>query len=240
MGNSPNELVIGWLRHHGYDSLKWTALIGGIDQTWIQYVESQKVKWWDSFKDPKYDIPLELNHTGASIDGAFHKGMTHAGDMSGWGGDLITFYGDWQAQHSYPDGHDFAINVLASGSKKSHFGLTDMIEDADAFNIAKLLSEYPDNPIYQVFNYYYQAGGGYESRFATFYRDRFGGDVANAQAAAEEILTTTDPLIMAGRAYLIVTSAGKPVLLPSLLPKRELDSFTKGFAEALARLALNG
>lgn len=243
--DTPNELVLGWLRHPSYDNIQWTALIRGIDQTWIQYAENQALEKLDTFTDPKYAIEVELNHLGASLDGAFNKGTSHAGDVSGWGGDFITFYGDWRAQlYPYPDGHDFAMNVLASDTKDSTFKLLDLIEDADAFNLAKIMTEYPQEPIYNVFNYYYRAGGGYASRFATFYQDRFGANAATAQAVAKDILTTGDLVIASGRTLLIESRAKSlgqfPVKLPSQLSSQELGSFTKGFADIMAKLAASG
>ncbi|KAL9018204.1 MAG: hypothetical protein Q9185_004477 [Variospora sp. 1 TL-2023] len=55
----------------------------------------------DTFRYPSYDIDIKASHLGACINGVFLKGLaagtnTNRENITGWGGDWITFYGEWR------------------------------------------------------------------------------------------------------------------------------------------------
>lgn len=62
---------------------------------------------------------------------------TNAGDIAGCAGDLMTFYGEWRRDSdSYASATTSCAAKLARIDVVSTFKLRDLIEDADAYNIA--------------------------------------------------------------------------------------------------------
>lgn len=236
---SPDRLVMEFLRHEDYNDFQWDLLIGDVDQRFVKFVEKSGLKMVRYFSDPCDKIPIKASHFGASCNGVLVKGKpsgtaTNEGDVAGWGGDLITFYADWRRDHrSWPSGYDYCQERLAKADKKSSFMLDDMIEDADAFNVA-LKIRGGSSIVNQVESLL--QGEGCKSRFADFLRDRFGSE-ARAEKIAKNMLLPKDPVIILGRDSLINDIAGKSAARPEALPKKALDEFCRGFAATLAGLA---
>ncbi|MCJ1252584.1 hypothetical protein MMC24_000390 [Lignoscripta atroalba] len=251
-GKDPNLLVMEWLRKEnpGYNDIKWEKLIGNVDDGWISYAKSKGLTWEVStFPDPMYDVQLHAAHFGACMNGVYLKGdkLVATGndisraDVVGWGGDWITFYGDWR-DADIDSGYQYCQDSLAKpAADKGTFKLRDMIEDADCYNIAMNLRTINNKPSWTVvdeiaFNLQ-PGGGGYRSRFDRFYNNRFGGTKATASAIAKEMLTGGEAIIVAGRTLLLEKNYGPFIKLPSMLSDKELGGFCDGFADVLSQLA---
>ncbi|KAG8811915.1 hypothetical protein FRC17_002277, partial [Serendipita sp. 399] len=116
--------------------------------------------------------------------------------------------------------------------------LRDLIEDVDAFNIAKRLLADPSRTIVQEIEDLFGAAGGYKTRFSRFLDGKFGGTTANVIKSATKVLTSEwDPLVTGGRSGLIKNFGGPNVKMPYELNPLELESFCQGFAEVLTQLA---
>lgn len=233
-----SELVLQYLRNDGYNTKQWQMMIGAVDQNWVAYANQNgigKLKV-TTLVDPFYGIPLHVAHLGASADGVRLMGKpsgtsTNRGDVAGWGGDWMTFYGEWRRDSaSYSSGYTYCQDKLATLTDLGTFKLRDLTEDADAYLISMRLLG--GENIFDVVQDHYTKG--YVTRFKQFYQGRFGGTAANAKAIANDMLTSTsDTLIVAGRTYLIETTGGIPTLDPSMLPSDKLGEFCQGFADML-------
>ncbi|WP_370155515.1 glycoside hydrolase domain-containing protein [Streptacidiphilus sp. EB129] len=235
---NPNQLVLEYLRHADYDNMQWQKLIGDVDQGFTSYVDSHDITLVkvSTVKDPFYGIDLHVSHLGAAANGVLLLGKpsgtaTNRGDVAGWGGDWMTFYGEWRRDSaSYSSGATYCQERLAKLSAIGTFKLRDLTEDADGYLIAmRVLGG--ENIVDVVQDHYTK---GYLTRFQQFFQGRFGGTAANAKAIAGDMLTSDrDALIVAGRTYLIETTGGIPTLDPSMLPSDKLDEFCQGFADML-------
>jgi hypothetical protein len=239
-GRPPDQLVMEFLRHEDYNDLQWDLLVGDVDQGFVDYVKKSGLRMVRYFRDPSYGIPVKASHFGASSNGVLVKGKpsgtaTNRGDVAGWGGDLMTFYAEWRRDsRRQPSGYDYCRDRLARIDKKSTFMLDDMIEDADAFNIAMKVrngSTIADE-VKSLFK-----GGGYRSRFENFSTGRFGSEARIKEIAKNILLPSKDVLVTIGRDGLINSIAGQSAARPESLSKESLDGFCQGFAKVLFGLA---
>lgn len=239
-GRSPDQLVMEFLRHEDYNDVQWELLIGDVKQGFVDYVKKSGLNMVRHFRDPSYGIPIKASHFGASSNGVLVKGKpsataTNRGDVAGWGGDLITFYAEWRRDsRKQPSGYEYCRNRLARIKEKSTFMLDDMIEDADAFNVAMKVRE--GSTIAKEVESLFK-GGGHLSRFERFLTGRFGNEDSAKKIAENMLLPGKDVLVKLGRDMLINDIAGKSAARPESLPKESLDGFCQGFAEVLASLA---
>lgn len=233
----PNELVLQYLRHEEYNDTRWRALIGGVDSGFVAQIKDQQISMVREIRDPFFGVDLKVSHLGASCNGALVEGRpsgtgTNRGDVAGWGGDLMTFYGEWRRDSlSYPSGLTYCREKLAKVTGDSGggtFKLRDLIEDADAYNLAARIRA-GANVIDAMEDYY--RGGGLLKRFSAFRAGRFGGDAA---AIARDMLVADDDVVIsAGRIALIQSTGGLTPVFPFDLPDPDLAAFCQGFAEML-------
>lgn len=234
----PNELALSYLRNDGYNTLQWKALFGGsVNQDWISYANAQGIGELkvNTLIDPFYGVQLHVAHLGAAADGVRLMGRpdsgTNRGDVAGWGGDWMTFYGEWRRDSaSYASGLTYCEDKLAKLTDIGTFKLRDLIEDADGYLIAMRILGGED--ILDIVQDHYTTG--YLSRFAQYFQSRFGGTADQAKSLANNMLTSgDDAIITAGRTFLIESTGGVPTLTPSMLPSSDLDDFCQGFADML-------
>jgi peptidoglycan hydrolase-like protein with peptidoglycan-binding domain len=231
----PNQRVLEYLRHDGYDNWQFTALYGGIDEGFIAYVDDTGLPRRRYFLDPASGDYYEVGHFGSSCDGVFLKGQpdnirdVNRADFGSWGGDWITFYADWdRVRGENSSGYTFCMNNLARLDVDSSFSNRDLIEDIDAYTIGMALRAGTD--IVTAVRAALRNGGGYLTRYGTFYQIRFGSDPAAAAAAAKAMLTPGDDILMnAARTGLLVHTT----FFPWMIPGDKLDEFCKGFADTL-------
>ncbi|KAI4172279.1 MAG: hypothetical protein LQ348_006807 [Seirophora lacunosa] len=237
-GDRPaNQLVMEWLRHEEYNDFQWKALIGGVDDDFIAAVEKAGVKSIGFFRDPGYGIDVKVSHLGACMNGVFLKGLAddtgiNRGDVAGWGGDWITFYGEWRRDSDdEPAGGKYVRDHMANIEDDTTFKLRDLIEDADCYNIGMRLRA---NARLSIADEVERVlASGYKSRMKDFVEGRF-KTRSGAQAIAKTMLLPGDDvLVNAGRTRLIQQKGGFIVKLPLYLSDEEMDDLTKGFADRL-------
>lgn len=244
-GNSPamvdtNRRVMEWLRHPTYDTIPWSNLVSEPDEKFIDYVDSHRkdvnLSPVPSFEAPSSPGPVRPRtvHWGASLNGVFVRGMPPSaanggvsligrGDVAGWGGDWITFYGEWERDFSdQQDGYAYCqAHLFRDGTT---FKMQDLIEDVDAFNIAMRMRAQPTLSVADaVAQYYGGTATPTKTRYKDFYTVRYGAPPATiggpvgaldsaAVTAINMLKDLSDPIIVSGRKYLIwKTKAGGDV-----------------------------
>lgn len=238
-----NIRVMEWLRHIEYNSFKFQMLVTDVDDGWISSVKRtvSRGDMIDYVSDPLYPVNIKVSHFGYSMNGVMHSGVEHDvkyfnhGDVAGWAGDWMTFYGDWRRDNIMP-GSKYCHDTLARPGETSHFKLRDMIEDVDAFNIASALLANPTRTIVQEVDDLFKPGGGCKTRFSRFFKARFSDSAQTAREVASTVLTNGDLMVIAGREGLIHGIAPKAPL-PSSIKPAELGDFCQGFADVLTGLA---
>ena len=194
--------------------------------------ETKKMVDWVA--DPKHPQNLKVSHWGASTDGAlqwFQEGAAGVytigiSDVSGWAGDLITFYDDWQAAGG-KDGPKYCRERLCRTDDSGSFKLRDLIEDADAFNISTALRKDSKRTIVQELEDLFRPGGGYTDRLSRFFNKRF-GTAAICAGTAKNALGTGHYVFSKGREVLIRHGS-----MPNEIPPAELAAFCQAFGKVL-------
>ncbi len=233
-----DRLVLEYLRRTDYNSLKWYLFIGYSDADFCSYVNDTAIRVPREYVDPS-GITVTSSHFGAACNGHVVKGLpvngVNQGDFTAWGGDLITFYAEWQRETTQGStGRQYCLDHLFRDDD-STFTISDLISDADAYNTAVAILNGTD--VAAVVRGDLQ-GGGWQTRFSRFYNGRFGGTNGGAAAAAKNMLMNKDPLMLIARDNLIKNGGGEDPVLPSELSDADLNGFCDGFAEALsARVA---
>ncbi|MGW8850634.1 glycoside hydrolase domain-containing protein [Streptomyces xiamenensis] len=235
---NPNELVMQFFRHQQYNDFRWRQLIGGIDDEFVSFALRNGVSLMKDFIDPFYGIELGTEHLMATCHGHYLEdqpsgNQANRGDVAGWGGDLMTFYGEWRRDaEEYASGYLYCKDRLAKLDVPSTFPLSDLIEDADGYNIARRVKA--GERIDGVIRNYYTTGGANLSRFKRYYTDRFKGSNADVISIARHMLTYMDDIVVvAGRDALIIQFGGFPTIMPNALPGDKFDPFLSGFADTL-------
>ncbi|WP_449062023.1 glycoside hydrolase domain-containing protein [Planomonospora algeriensis] len=231
---NPNQLVMEFLRHKEYSGAEWDFLIGGYDQVFVDYIKAAGVKMINELRDPFYGIDLSVPHFGANCNGVYVApppsgfGVARS-DVSGWGGDLMTFYGEWRRDSArYSSGYTYCTERLAKIDGDGSFKLRDLVEDADSYNITMRVLKGNVNIADAVEDYY--KAGGYKSRFKQFYEGRFEGkDVILGNVADHLLARDVEGTISAIRIGLIELTGGIPTVPPHLLPEEKWTEFLQGF-----------
>lgn len=239
-GRPANQLVMEWLRHEEYNDVQWQVLIGGVDDGFTNFVQEAGVTSIPTFRDPEYGLDAKASHLGACMNGVFLEGQasgtdTNRADVAGWGGDWMTFYGEWRRDsENEPAGGQYARDHMANTIDDSTFKLRDLVEDADCYNIGMRLRA---NPALNIADEIEQnLASGYKSRMKSFVEGRF-GTPEGAQAIAKSMLLPGDDVIVnAGRIRLVQQQGGFFVKLPLWLSDEEMDDLTRGFADRLYTL----
>jgi hypothetical protein len=238
---APDELVTEFLRHKDYNDWQWDTLVGAVDERFTRQVCNSGLTVMDYFVDPFYGIPVKISHFGASCNGVLVKGKptgasTNGGDVAGWGGDLITFFAEWQRDKAkQPSGYDYCLERLARKDVQSTFMLDDLIEDADAFNVAMMVRS-GSTVSGAVKSLFLGVNPGYRRRFEDFRRQRFGAEAHIKDVTKNMLLPSSDEVITLGRNYLIRSIGGNSAVLPEDLKDGCLDGFCQGFAHVLNRI----
>ncbi|MGK5643486.1 glycoside hydrolase domain-containing protein, partial [Streptomyces sp. URMC 126] len=81
-------------------------------EDFIKYANDKGMVVWDEFTDPYTGYEIGAEHLLATANAHLVKWQTDnprrvgAGDVGGWGGDLITLYGEWRRDSkSYSSGY---------------------------------------------------------------------------------------------------------------------------------------
>ncbi|MEE4589596.1 glycoside hydrolase domain-containing protein [Streptomyces antimycoticus] len=234
----PSRLVMEYVRHVTYANFAWWALIGDPDKDFIKYANGRDAFVWDEFKDPFTGYHIGAEHMLATCNAHYVKPQpsnplrVNAGDVGGWGGDIITLYGEWRRDSdSYSSGYTYCEDKFAKIGVDSTFGFNDLLEDADGYLISERVRGGQD--IVTAVRNHYRGSGGL-TRIGDFLTKRFSGLASTATDMARNMLTMSDdPTIALGRAKLIYGIAGYDTLLPEMLPADKLTEFCRGFADSL-------
>ncbi|MER6949565.1 glycoside hydrolase domain-containing protein [Nonomuraea sp. NPDC000554] len=233
---NPSQLVMEYLRYIDYGDAQWEALIGDYDAGFVAHVKAAGIARITEARDPFYGIDLDVAHFGANCNGVYvappPSGLgVSRGDVTGWGGDLMTFYGEWRRNsESYSSGHTYCLEKLSRLDGPGSFKLRDLIEDADGYNITMKVRQGAN--IADAVESYYK-GNGYKSRFKQFYEGRF-NNTDNLYTVADQLLARdVETIIAVGRVWLIESTGGVPTVLPHMLPGTKLQEFLQGFCEVM-------
>jgi hypothetical protein len=154
------------------------------------------------------------------------------GDVAGWGGDWLTFYGEWRRDiGAYPSAAAYCRQKLAQADTVGTFTRRDLVEDADGYAIAHQLRA--GNSITDAVRAHYRSGG-HLGRFTRLFIGRF-GTAGNAAAVARSALLTSDAAVAAARTWFIHTTGGTTATMPDALAAADLDELCRAFAGALRR-----
>ncbi|KAG8803858.1 hypothetical protein FRC17_006103, partial [Serendipita sp. 399] len=130
-----NVRVMQYLRHIDYNDFKFNQLVEYISPDWIAYANAtiKANDMVDFVADPLYPVNIKVSHFGASMNGVMHSDVPdvdsfNRGCIAGWGGDWITFYGEWRRDKIMP-GSRYCHERLARPGDSSTFKLRDLIED---------------------------------------------------------------------------------------------------------------
>ncbi|WP_369376762.1 glycoside hydrolase domain-containing protein [Streptomyces sp. cg36] len=239
----PARLTLEYARHLDYRGFQWWALIGNVPDDFVKFAEDRGVKVFEQFKDPVSGYMLGVQHMMAGANGHYVKPQ-HAdvrtvgvGDIVGWAGDLITFYGEWQRDvKSYASGRTYCKEKLGRIGVASTFGFNDLVSDVDGYLLARRMENGGEH-LLGVAREHYGLGErdmGALTRFRDFFEMRFGGSVDNVVAMARSVLADPiDPLVYQGRIDLIRKQAGPQAVMPNKLPAQQLTDFCQGFADVL-------
>lgn len=237
----PNELSLQFMRWNKYTDTRWRTLFGEVDDAFISYATARGLDQArkHAYTDPSMGALVNPDHLAASASGYFLKGNAGVGkanraELASWGGDLLTFYGEWsRSDNASP--LDFCRKTLCRPDVASTFALGDLIEDIDGFLIAERLKNGNTNIVQELRRIL--IGTGHLTRFSDFKLYRFGGVTSNIRGTAKAFLEDQidDTLLSSTRTLLIHRNCpvGKE-------PWNESDSvmseFYTGFAETLQRL----
>ncbi|MEU0479585.1 glycoside hydrolase domain-containing protein [Streptosporangium sp. NPDC006013] len=238
---NPSQLVMEFLRHEDYSDSYWRALIGEHDEGFVNHVKAAGVTMIKEVRDPFYGIDINVAHFGANCNGVYIApppsgiGVSRS-EVTGWGGDLMTFYGEWRRDsESYSSGYTYCIEKLAKVDGAGSFKLRDLIEDADSYNITMKVLKGNKNIADAVDEYY--KTDSYKSRFKQFYEGRFGNSVNLWNIVDLLLARDVEAAISVARVVLIEKTGGIPTVLPHMLPNDKWSEFLQGFREVfLARV----
>lgn len=237
----PNLRVLDLLRSSEYNDSRWTALIGPVDDGFVDYVETHStLARVTEFVDPQYGVPLGLGHFAASTAGlVVHANApgdgVNAGDFAGWGGDLLTLYGEWRRDSdTYSSGYVYCRERFAQTSERGSFKLSDLVEDADANFVGNNLLSGTADIATLVRSLW--LGGLHRSRLSRFLSLRFTDSTQAFDIAANMLTASLDAKLSAFKIALIESMCGGCVP-PDLLPSDMINGFIQGFVDVLADLA---
>ena len=145
------ELCLQYLRRNRYNDSKWIALLGNIDEDFVEYVDSKGgvdisddavLVDLDTYKD------IDFIHMAAVLNCYYKYGDTVklmglynvSSDYSGYAGDLLTFLNEitnYRINNSITDNNILLnySNSLLGTNKDSTFDSDDMYADLDAINL---------------------------------------------------------------------------------------------------------
>ncbi|MFG2307549.1 glycoside hydrolase domain-containing protein [Streptomyces sp. NPDC048566] len=236
---SASKLVMEFMRHKTYGGVQWQALIGDYDHDFVSYASGKGFSVLPEFTDPVSGYRIGAEHMLATADGHYvvdqpgNPKSVNVGDITGWGGDLMTFYTDWRnSEEQYASGRAFCEAKLAKPGVSSSFGFTDLIEDADGYLVARAVRGGKD--IATAVRERYSNGGTALKRFTDYFGGRW-GSAGDCKQAAWNVLTATDPIFDLARNYFITLDGAMYPNVMINLPggSDKLDSFVQGFTDAL-------
>jgi peptidoglycan hydrolase-like protein with peptidoglycan-binding domain len=228
---NPNQLVLDVLRRRDRRATN-------LNREFIASVTAAGVREVVEFRDPVHGVPVRVSRLGAvchefALRGQAAHTRINQADLTGWGTDVLTGYGQWQRESSrHATGYRYWVNTLARDTS-APFSVRDLLVDVDGYNIGMRLREGANMVEETRANLLRDRAA---TRMSRMYAGRFDGNTATTAALTLELLTgTADPALAGLRAALVLEVGGTAVPMPSTLPRERLDEFCRGFAEVMHR-----
>jgi peptidoglycan hydrolase-like protein with peptidoglycan-binding domain len=234
-GHAADRLVLQYLRHETHRDDQWRTLLGPIDAGFVAAVDAAGIAPVRQIRDPGTGLDLHVSRIAAAADGGYGRRrpperVACRGDVAGWGGDWLSFYGEWRRDvGAYPSAAAYCQEKLAQAGTVGTFTRRDLVEDADGYALACHLRA--GGRITDAVRAHYLSGG-HLRRFTRFLTRRF-GTAGNAAAVARSVLLTSDEAVTAARTWFIHTTGGPTATMPDALATADLDELCQAFARAL-------
>ncbi|GAA3463284.1 glycoside hydrolase domain-containing protein [Saccharothrix longispora] len=237
-----SKLVLEWLRYPKYNDFEWRTTFEGVDEGFISVCRDAGLRpppEYD-YQDPAFGVSISVDHLAATanaylLKGAGERAGLTLGDLGGWCGDLITFYGEWVRDESEnKDGYAYAMARLAKPNVQTTFMLNDLVEDMDGHRIGLAVKN--GTSVVTAFEDLLLRGG-HLSRVNNFFDSRY-GTMTDANNAAVACLTgapanPVDALKYAAARKLLVQQQSGGWIDPISITPSDLQAFCKGYADTL-------
>jgi len=242
-----SKLTLEWLRYPKYNDAQWRTIFEGVDEGFVQACRDAGLRPASDYDypDPTFGVPISVDHLSATANAYLLKGSGERagitlGDLGGWCGDLITFYGEWvRDEEQNRDGYAYAMDRLAKPNVATTFMLNDLIEDADGHYVGMTVrSNIPVDTAFR--NLLTGNGGSHSSRFTTFFNNRY-GTMADTNNAAVACLTgapanPVDAAKYIGARRVLIEQQSGSWIDPSSITAQDLRDFCKGYADTISIL----
>lgn len=230
-----NRLVCYYYRYPVYTDVKWASILGGVDNKFIDFVKSKNESLIYYVTDPVTGYPIGTQHIMASLQGHLdievsnnNFMLTNSADITGWGGDVLTFYKDWRKNlESYPSAYAFCVERLGNPNVDSSFPFADLIADADAFNMANMIKNKKFDNISDVITATYLKAPN-RLRFKDFWNGRFRNDKNASDVIHDLMVGGINPKVILARKGLTLGAID-----PADLSMDELKSFEMGVLQSI-------
>ncbi|MBP1044921.1 DUF1906 domain-containing protein [Enterococcus sp. BWM-S5] len=229
-------------RYNDYSGIAWDVLASpvsardaGIFKALERDLET-KGELYTYFLDPRTGSRIGLAHLLVTLQShMFLTTQTHKviADYTGWLGDLITA---WNALIPLKPNVDITGGIynLVGGLDAGTFSSEDLLQDVDAYNLAKLVESSNDPTGLNALTEYYTQGK-FENRLSRFITQRF-GSVSNIYDETKKLLSDDTPNDLLGTGILtaFVTKFAKNGTIVEIMS--DADSIALGLANKLKYL----
>lgn len=240
-----SKLTLEWLRYPKYNDFQWRNIFEPVDEGFINKCRNAGLKTAPNYnyQDPSFGVEVHVDHLCATanaylLKGAGNRAGITLGDLGGWCGDLITFYGEWvRDEAENKDGYKYAMERLAKTNVTTTFMLRDLIEDMDGHHIGMAVRD-GKNVVTEFENLL--NGNGHLSRVDRFFTERY-GTMTDANNAAIACLTgapanPVDAAKYAGAREILVEQQSGRWIDPITITPDDLEAFCRGYADTLNAL----
>lgn len=233
-------------RYKNYNGASWDILASPVsnrDMAIFQTLEKDletNEELYTYFIDPRSGIRIGLAHLIVTLQSHLyitkqaHKTIT---DFTGWLGDLITA---WNRLIPLKPNVDIVGGIynLVGGSDLGTFSAEDLLQDIDAYNLAKLVESSNDPSALAVLKDYYTQGK-FENRLNRFVAQRF-GSIDSIYEETLKLLSKDTPndLLGTGILTMFVSMFAKEGNIVEFL--LDADKIAQGFADKLKYLISQG
>ncbi|TDV36083.1 glycoside hydrolase domain-containing protein [Actinophytocola oryzae] len=241
-----SKLTLEWMRYPKYNDFAWRNIFEGVDEGFVDVCRNAGLRPPSDYdyQDPSFGVSISVDHLCATanaylLKGAGNRAEVTLGDLGGWCGDFITFYGEWvRDEPTNSNGYVYAMNRLAKPNVSTTFMLNDLIEDMDGHHIGTAIASGVE--IVVAFDTLL-TGGGHLLRVNRFFNSRYNGSMIDLNNAAVACLTgaPANPIDAgkygAARKSLVEQQSGSWFDPLSITPS-DLRDFCKGYADTIAAL----
>lgn len=181
-----NELVLQYIRKSVYgdstylgenlgqdsNNFQWGIVAGLVDEDYCDLVDNKLLGLTFNFTDDVTGVQHDLAHWAATLNAHLHSlvGGLFDGynevvdDYAGWAGDVVSF------SHNIKSGNrdlEWAKANICENNNNTYFDLKDYIDDIDAANIAKMISDQNLTVPEAFYSYYISKSLNTECKYKT-------------------------------------------------------------------------